>query len=238
MKYTSIILLCLIMFLEIAKSDEKRLLPIYSVQTEEKKVALTFDCAWGASDIPEILETLKNNNVKATFFMVGDWMRKYPEAVKSIANEGHDVANHSNDHPHVTKLKREEIKKDMRLAHNTIKELTGIDAKYYRAPYGEYNNDVVQAAKECQYYMIQWDVDSLDWKEYGRQELIDKVLKHKNLSSGSIILLHNDTKYTKNALDELIKGLKQKGYTIVPISELIIESEYRIDHTGRQYPNK
>ena len=216
-------------------SISAKLLPIYSVFTEQKQVALTFDCAWGADDIDEILDTLDTYNVKATFFMVGDWMRKYPEATKKIAEKGHDVASHSDKHPHVTEMCKEDIKKDIRFAHNTIKEITGIDANLYRAPYGEYNDAVVEAAKESGYYMIQWDVDSLDWKNYGKQEMIDRVLKHKNLSPGSIILLHNATKYTKDALPAIIEGIKGKGYEIVPVSELIIKQEYTIDHTGRQY---
>ncbi|MGL4799822.1 MAG: polysaccharide deacetylase family sporulation protein PdaB [Cellulosilyticaceae bacterium] len=237
-RYIKIALFVAMSFLSIGqvKADEPRLLPIYSVYTQEKKVALTFDCAWGASDIPEILTILKENEVPATFFMVGDWIRKYPEEVKSIAAEGHELGNHSDKHPHVTKLDKEEIKKDIRFAHNTLKELTGVDARLYRPPYGEYNNTVIEAANECQYYTIQWDVDSLDWKEYGKEQLIDKVLKHKNLGSGSIILMHNDTKYTKHALDTIVKGLKQKGYTFVTVSDLILKEGYTIDHTGRQYP--
>ncbi|MEG0711056.1 MAG: polysaccharide deacetylase family protein, partial [Niameybacter sp.] len=178
---------------------------------------------------------LNQEGVKATFFMVGDWMRKYPDAVKQIAGAGHDIASHSDKHPHVTEMCKEDIKKDMRFAHNTIKELTGKEANLYRAPYGEYNDAVVEAATESGYYIIQWDVDSLDWKNYGKQEMIDRVLKHKNLAPGSIVLLHNATKYTKDALAEIIQGLKLKGYEIVPVSQLIIKDEYTIDHTGRQY---
>ena len=216
---------------------QAKLLPIYSVFTKEKQVAITFDCAWGADDIEQILTTLNEEGIKTTFFMVGDWMRKYPDAVKQIAAEGHDIASHSDKHPHVTQMSKEDIKKDIRFAHNTIKELTGQDANLYRAPYGEYNDAVVEAAAECGYYIIQWDVDSLDWKNYGKQEMIDRVLKHKDLAPGSIILLHNATKYTKDALPHIIKGLKLKGYDIVPVSELIIKDNYTIDHTGKQYRN-
>ena len=233
-KYNIIFILILTIIMS-QVSIQARLLPIYSVFTKEKQVAITFDCAWGADDIGQILTTLKEENVKATFFMVGDWMRKNPEAVKQIAAEGHDIASHSDKHPHVTQLSKEDIKKDIRFAHNTIKELTGVDANLYRAPYGEYNDAVVEAATECGYYIIQWDVDSLDWKNYGKQEMIDCVLKHKNLSPGSIILLHNATKYTKDALPHIIKGLKLKGYELVPVSELIVKENYTIDHTGRQY---
>lgn len=229
------VIICVVLLSTITVSA--KLLPIYSVFTDKKQVALTFDCAWGADDIDEILETLDQHGVKATFFMVGDWMRKYPEATKKIAEKGHDVASHSDKHPHVTEMGKEEIKKDIRFAHNTIKEITGIDANLYRAPYGEYNDTVVEAAKESGYYIIQWDVDSLDWKNYGKQEMIDCVLKHKNLSPGSIILLHNATKYTKDALPTIIEGLKGKGYKLVPVSQLIIKDNYTIDHTGRQYSN-
>lgn len=229
------VIICVVLLSTITVSA--KLLPIYSVFTDKKQVALTFDCAWGADDIDELLETLDQHGVKATFFMVGDWMRKYPEAAKKIAEKGHDVASHSDKHPHVTEMGKEEIKKDIRFAHNTIKEITGIDANLYRAPYGEYNDTVVEAAKESGYYIIQWDVDSLDWKNYGKQEMIDRVLKHKNLSPGSIILLHNATKYTKDALPTIIEGLKGKGYELVPVSQLIIKDNYTIDHTGRQYSN-
>lgn len=235
-KFKNLYVIALIVLLTCTTVSAK-LLPIYSVFTDKKQVAITFDCAWGADDIDEILGTLEKENVKVTFFMVGDWMRKYPGAVKKIAEKGHDLASHSDKHPHVTQMAKEDIKKDIRFAHNTIKEIAGVDANLYRAPYGEYNDTVVQAAKESNYYIIQWDVDSLDWKNYGKQEMIDRVLKNKNLSPGSIILLHNATKYTKDALPIIIQGLKSKGYEIVPVSELIIRQDYTIDHTGRQYKN-
>lgn len=232
-----VVLVLICSFVPYGIKAETRLLPIYSVHTQDRLAAITFDCAWGAADISEILAILETNDVKASFFVVGDWAKQYPQAVKEIIDKGHDIGNHSNKHPHVTKMSKEEVKEDIRLAHQVIKDITGKDMYLYRPPYGEYNNTVIQAASECNYYTIQWDVDSLDWKEYGRRELIDKVLKHKNLASGSIILLHNDTKYTKNALDELIKGLKAKGYKLVPVSQMILRDDYTIDCTGRQYPN-
>ncbi|MGL4345206.1 MAG: polysaccharide deacetylase family protein [Cellulosilyticaceae bacterium] len=235
-KLVSIILCLLIGSIGVlAYATSERKLPIYSVHRQDKVVALTFDCAWGGEDIPEILEILNKHHTKAAFFMVGDWMRKYPEAVRAISEEGHDLGNHSDKHPHVNRLPKEDIMKDMRMAHNTIKEITGRDCWLYRGPYGEYNDIVLDAARECGYYTIQWDVDSLDWKEYGKSALIDKVLKHKNLAPGSIILLHNATKYTKDALEEIIVGLQTKGYRIIPLSEMIMKENYQIDHTGRQY---
>ena len=212
----------------------KRLIPIYSVDTDEKKVALSFDAAWGADGTDTLFEILAKHNVKATFFLVGDWVRKYPEEVKRIASGGHDIGNHSDKHPHMASMSKEQIKEDVMRAHHSTKELLGIDMTLFRPPFGEYNNTVMEALKECGYYVIQWDVDSLDWKEYGRQPLIDTVLKHKNLGNGSIILMHNNAKYTKDALESIIIGLKEQGYEMVPLSELIIKGNYTIDHTGRQ----
>lgn len=223
-------------FYNVAQVEKsKKRLPIYCVRTDEKKISLSFDAAWGADDTDSLLSTLEKHNVKATFFLVGDWVRKYPEQVKKIASAGHDIGNHSDKHPHMAQMSKEQIKEDVMRAHNSVKELLGIDMNLFRPPFGEYNNTVIEALEECGYYVIQWDVDSLDWKEYGLQPLIDKVTRHKNLSSGSIILMHNNAKYTKDALDSIITGLKNQGYELVPISQLIIKENYKLDHTGRQY---
>ena len=96
---------------------------------------------------------------------------------------------------------------------------------------------MISAAEECGYYTIQWDIDSLDWKEFGTEAEIKQVLNHKHLGNGSIILFHNDAKYTPEALDTIIKGLKEKGYEIVPVSELIIRENYTINSEGRQIAN-
>ncbi len=229
-----IMLVALSLGIVVCHAADKQL-PIYSVDMEEKKASITFDVAWGADDLEQILEILDDNKVKATFFIVGDWVEQFPDEVKLIHEKGHDIANHSDRHPHVTKMKKEEVKDDIMAAHKKVKELLNVEMDLYRAPYGEYNDDVLNAAHECNYYVIQWDVDSLDWKDYGRQELIDKVLKHKNLKCGSIILLHTGTTHTKDALDEILKGLLKDGYELVPTSELIIREDFKTDHTGRQF---
>lgn len=225
-------------FNDVSQAEEaKRKIPIYSVDTKEKKVALSFDAAWGADDTDSLLSTLEKHNVKATFFLVGDWVRKYPEQVKKIYQAGHDIGNHSDKHPHMNSMSKEQIKADVMEAHKATKDLLGIEMDLFRPPFGEYNNTVMEALKECGYYIIQWDVDSLDWKEYGLENLIDTVVNHKNLGDGSIVLMHNNAKYTKDALDSIIVGLKEQGYELVPISELIIRENYKTDHTGRQFSN-
>ncbi len=140
-----------------------KLLPIYNVKTDEKKVSLTMNCAWNADDIDSILKTLQENKVKITFFMVGDWIEKFPEAVKKINNAGHEIASHSNTHPHVNNLSYEKNIEEIEKSNDKIEKITGKRTKIYRAPYGEYNNTVIKAAQDKGYYTIQWNLDTLDY---------------------------------------------------------------------------
>lgn len=217
-----------------AVSAAKKKLPIYCVDTDEKKVAISFDAAWGAEDTDTLLEILEKNDVKATFFLCGYWVDKYPDEVKSIYEAGHTIGNHSNTHPHGNQLSLEQNKEEIMGCHEKVKKLLGIDMNLYRPPFGEYNDTVISAAEECGYYSIQWDVDSLDWKEFGVEQEINQVLNHKHLGNGSIILFHNDAKYTPDALETIIKGIKEKGYEIVPIIDLIHKDNYYMDNEGRQ----
>ena len=210
-------------------------LPIYCVDTKEKKVALSFDAAWGNDDTRNILEILKKHNIKVTFFMTGEWMNKYPEDVKAILADGHDLGNHSENHKQMSKLSPEQCRTEIQKAHDRIKELTGVEMNLFRPPYGDYNNTLVEVCKDMGYHCIQWDIDSLDWKDYGSDAIIKKVLEHKHLGNGSIILMHNGAKYTPAALEAVILGLKEKGYELVPISELIHKENYEMDHEGRQH---
>lgn len=213
----------------------KRQLPIYCVDTTDKKVALSFDAAWGNEDTKRILEILKKENIKVTFFMTGGWVDAYPDDVKQIAAAGHDIGNHSEHHKEMSKLSKTECVSEIEEVHKQVKELTGRDMFLFRPPYGDYNNTLIETANEMDYYPIQWNVDSLDWKEYGVDELVNTVLNNKKLGNGSIILCHNGAKYTADALPKLIKGLRDKGYTIVPVSELIYKEDYTIDVEGRQH---
>ena len=197
-------------------------------------MAVSFDAAWGADDTDELLRILDDNDVTATFFLCGYWVDKYPEEVEKIAAAGHDLGNHSATHPHMSTLSSKQITEELQGCHQAVKELTGIDMNLFRPPFGEYNDNVIRTAKENGYDSIQWDVDSLDWKEQGVEAEINQVLNHKHLGNGSILLFHNDAKYTPQALDTILKGLKEKGYDIVPVSELIHTGEYTVDHEGRQ----
>lgn len=214
-----------------------RELPIYCVETNEKKVALSFDAAWGNEDTATILEILKKHNVHVTFFMTGGWVDSYPDDVKAILADGHDLGNHSQNHKDMTQLSDGEIESELMTVHDKVKELTGYEMFLFRPPYGAYDNHVVTDAKALNYYPIQWDVDSLDWKDYGVDSIIRTVCEHKHLGNGSIILCHNGAKYTAQALDAMLTNLEEKGYQIVPVSELIYRDDYYLDTEGRQHKN-
>ena len=211
-----------------------RELPIYCVQTEEPKIALTFDAAWGNQDTQKIMEILKRHDVKVTFFMTGGWVDTYPDDVKMILAEGHDLGNHSQNHKNMSQLSDSEKETELMSVHNKVKELTGYEMFLFRPPYGDYDNALVTTARKCGYYAIQWDIDSLDWKDYGVESILKTVTENEHLGNGSIILCHNGAKYTAEALDTMITTLKDAGYTFVPLSELIYKEKYHMDNEGRQ----
>lgn len=214
-----------------------RELPIYNVQTDEPKISISFDAAWGNDDTSKILEVLKKHQVHATFFMTGGWVESYPDDVKAILADGHDLGNHSENHKNMSQLSEEEIQSELMTVHNKVKELTGYDMFLFRPPYGDYDNEVIRTVKGCNYYPIQWSIDSLDWKNYGVEDIINRVCNSDKLQGGAIILCHNGAKYTAEALDQLLTGLEEKGFQLVPISELIIREDYHVDVNGMQIPD-
>lgn len=146
----------------VSVTPSKKKLPIYCVSTDEKKIAISFDAAWGADDTEELLEILRNNDVKATFFLCGYWVDDYEDEVKRIYEEGHEIANHSDTHPHGSQLTLEQNKEEILKVHEKIKNLLGIEMDLYRPPFGEYNDTVLQAAQEVGYHTIQWDIETLE----------------------------------------------------------------------------
>lgn len=212
-----------------------KLVPIYNVETSKKTVAITINCAWNADDVDKILEVLDKCNVKVTFFMVGDWIDKYGEAAKKIADAGHEIANHSDAHKHVNSLSYEDNVKEIQNCTEKIKKVTGKDTKLYRCPYGEYNDTVIKAATDNGYKVIQWSIDTLDYEGLDESQMIDRI--NKNLKTGSIILMHNGTDNTANSLEGIIRNIQKKGYNIVKISNLVYSDNYEIDANGTQKSN-
>lgn len=216
-------------------ANASKLLPIYSVDTTEAKVAITINCAWNADDVDMILETLRNQEVKVTFFMVGDWVEKYGDSVKKIYDAGHEIGNHSYNHPHVNNLSLEKNKEQIQKCSDLVKDITGEGTKLYRGPYGEYNNTVIEAAQSLGHTTIQWSIDSLDYKGLTGDQMWERI--EPKLENGSIILMHNGTENTALSLNEIITKIKEKGYTLVKVSELIYKDNYTIDNNGVQHQN-
>lgn len=209
-------------------------LPIYRVETDNNNVALTFDVMNNNKDIDKILEILEKHNVKATFFLTGTWVEKYPQEVKKLVEAGHDIGNRGYHYKHMELLDYNECKEEMVSLHDKVKELTSLDMELFRSPYGGYNNTVIHAARDLGYHSIKWDIDSLDWKDYGVNEIVRKTTRDNNLKSGSIILLHTGTKYTVDALEEIILGLKEQNYEMTCLSDLIYQNDYIVDLSGSQ----
>ena len=201
------------------------------------EIALTFDAAWGNEDTADLLSILARNQIHATFFLTGSWVDAYPDDVKAIAAAGHDIGNHSQTHPEMSTLSKEQIRDELMQVHKNVKELTGQNMCFFRPPYGDYNNLLIQTATECGYLSIQWDIDSLDWKDYGVQSIIDRTALNPELSNGSIILMHNGAKYTKDALETVISTLQSKGYEFVTLSELVYKDHFHMDPSGKQIPD-
>lgn len=209
--------------------------PIYCVETDEKKIAITFDCAWNADDVDSIIETLKKYDCKATFFVVGDWLERFPDEVKKLSDNGHEIANHSYGHGHFNSMSKEQMLSDMQKCDDKIKEVTGIAPTLFRAPYGEYNDLLIKTCRESGRIYIQWSVDSLDWKDISEQEIYDRCIKKSK--SGDILLLHNGTPYTAKVLPRILEELA-KEYKFVKVSDMIYKDNYTVDITGCQRKNK
>lgn len=216
----------------VGASVSTRQLPIYCVQRDDKVVALSFDAAWGNEDTQQLIDILNKYSINTTFFVVGDWVDKYPESVKALSDAGNEIMNHSADHAHFSSLSESEIIADITKCNEKIAAITGVTPTLFRCPYGEYDDHVISTINSMGMTAVQWDVDSLDWKGISAGEIQRRVLD--KVSSGSIILFHNAAENTPEALPGIIESLLAAGYRIVPISQILLSGDYTIDHTGRQ----
>ena len=213
-------------------SASKRELPVYCVQRDEKLVALSFDAAWGNEDTRTLIDILGQYGVNATFFVVGDWVDKYPESVRALAEAGNEVMNHSSSHAHFSALSTNEITSDITACNDKIEAVTGVRPTLFRCPYWEYDDHVIRAVNALGMTAVQWDVDSLDWKGIPAGQITRRVLDR--VQPGSIVLFHNAAEHTPEALPAILDALIGEGYQIVPISAILLEGDSFIDSTGRQ----
>ena len=232
-----IILLILVSFstaFGISKTSDNpiRKLPIYCVETNERKVSITFDAAWSAEDTDEIVKILNEYDAKATFFVVGNWVDANPDAVKKFHEAGHEITNHSDTHKLFSKVSREEVIKEIDDCNKKIEAITGEKVKLLRAPSGDYDNKSIEIAENMNMKMIQWSVDSLDYKKLSVDEIFSRVIS--KTENGSILLFHNGVENTPKALRKILEKLKNDGYEFVTVSELIYWENYKIDYSGKQ----
>lgn len=223
-----------------AQADAQRVaasrsLPIYSVETQEKKIAISFDCAWGVEYTDTLLDVMAKNDVRCTFFAVQFWVEKYPEYVEKIVTAGHEMGTHSRTHPYMSKLSEAQIRDELTTSCSAIERLTGQKVTLFRPPYGDYNNLLIDTCNTMGLYPIQWDVDSLDWKNLSATEIAMRIIN--GAKNGSIILCHNNGLHTAEALPLIFSTLQNRGFTFVPIGELIYRDNYTLDHNGRQHKN-
>ncbi len=216
-----------------AGTSSTRSLPIYSVETKEKKVAISFDCAWGVDHTDKLLEYMSQNNVTCTFFAVEFWVEKYPEFAQKIVAAGHELGTHSRTHSYMSKQTEAEIKDELTTSSRAIERITGQKVTLFRPPYGDYDDLLIDSCLEMGVYPIQWDVDSLDWKNLSATEIAMRVIN--GVKPGSIILCHNNGLHTAEALPLIFSTLKNRGYEFVPIGKLIYKNNYTIDRNGRQH---
>lgn len=217
----------------VSAAASARQLPIYSVEREQRVCAISFDAAWGNEDTQMLIDILAKYNVKATFFVVGEWVDKYPESVKALHDAGHEVMNHSDAHPHMAKLTAKQIIDEVNRCSDKIEAVTGVRPTLFRCPYGEYDDNVIGTVNGMGLTAVQWDTDSLDWKKLTAGEIYKRV--SSKVQPGSIVLFHNAGLHTPEALPSIIEYLLAEGYTIVPISEILLTGDTYIDHTGRQH---
>ncbi len=215
--------------------DNLRKVPIYAVQTEEKKVAISFDAAWGADKTQGIIDVLVEYDARATFFLVGFWVEDYPEQAKAIAEAGFEIGTHSDTHPDMVKLSAGQMELELQTSIDKIYSATGVKPTLFRAPFGSYNNTLLDTADKLGLRTIQWDVDSLDWKGLSAVEICNRIMSR--VKSGSIILCHNNSNHILDALPIVLERLKNQGYSVVGVNELIYQEGYTIDRAGIQKKN-
>ena len=214
----------------------KRDLPIYSVEGRENCLSISFDCAWGTDYTYKILDALDFYKVKCTFFATQFWVEKYPEVVKEIFDRGHEIGTHSRTHSEMSKMSKEQILDELKTSKEAIEKITGKTVELFRAPYGDYDDLLVSSARELGLFTIQWDVDSLDWKDLSADDIANRIIK--KCKSGSIILCHNNGLHTAESLPLIFSVLIEKGFVFQPIGELIYKNAFTVDRSGRQISNR
>lgn len=215
---------------------------IYSVQTEKKVIALTFDISWGETRTEPILKILEDKGVKnATFFLSSPWSKSHPEIVKHIVKGGWEIGNHGHKHVNYSSLNDEEIRSQIQTSHQILHEVTGQNPTLIRLPNGDFDKRVLGIANDLNYTVIQWDTDSMDWMNKGVDTIINRVVSKAH--PGDIVLMHasDSSKQTHEALPVIIDQLRAKGFEFVTVGQLLKQTQVNNkppveDQTMKQLP--
>lgn len=201
--------------------------PIYQGSADSKKIALTVNVVWGEEFVPKLLEIVKKNDVKMTFFMGGQWVEDFPELTKQIAKD-HELGNHSFSHPHPTFISKAENIEQIKKTEQAVFKTTQVKTELYAPPYGEFNKTVLEAAGELGYRTILWSIDTIDWQRPAPEVIVRRVVQKAH--NGAIVLMH-PTEPTVKALPTLIAELKKMGYELTTVSDVLANQQ--TDSPGR-----
>ncbi len=193
--------------------------PINKIETERKEVALSINCIENVDNISSLLDSLSKMKAKATFYITGELASKYPEEIKKIVSNGNEIGNLSYNYVSLENKSEEDVAKQISDCTKILEKISGEQITTFRAPYGEYNDTIIKQARNQNLSVINWNIDSLDYNGLDEEEMMERI--NKNLSPGSIILMHNSGKNTAQSLENILYNIEQQGYKITTVSDLI-----------------
>lgn len=200
---------------------------IDSIETKEKRVALTFDISWGEKQALPILDVLKKHGLHTTFFLSGMWAERHPDIVERIAEDGHEIAIQGFQHKNYTEMEDDDIRKDIQLAEAAVGKLINEKTTLLRPPNGNFDKRVLEIANKLNYTVVHWSLNTHDWKNPGTKQIVSNVVDH--IEKGDIVLLHasDSAKQTAKALPTIIDELKKQGYALITVSDLIANASIK-----------
>lgn len=197
-----------------------REMPVFYIQTGEKEACLTFDISWGEKTLPLVLQILAQQQVPATFFVSGPWAVTHRQELKAIVECGHEIASHGDRHINLSQYPKDTVKANIKKAHQDLLTVVDRVAPFFRPPNGDYDDVVIDTARELGFETVIWAVDSLDWKNPGPDYMVQRIVSR--VFPGAIILCHasDSSKQIHLALPGIIQGLRSKGFKLVSLSQL------------------
>lgn len=202
--------------------------PIYRGNPKKQMVAFMINVAWGNEYLEPILTTLREKQVKVTFFFDGSWLVKNPELARTILADGHEIGNHAYTHPQMSRLSQMRIREEMIATNQAIRRILGISVRYFAPPSGDYDDRVVQEAWNEKMFTVLWTLDTVDWRRPDTEEMVNRIVRQA--APGSLILMH-PTKPTAEGMKAMIEGIEAKGLRIGTVSQVLSTSRFPIENS-------